>query len=172
MNRIIIPFILIAGIILLLAIQCTLIHRWYFWGVRLELLPALLLYAAFTVNLPSSLLLALLSAMMYDTFSVGNFGSSIIPYITGVSLFCAVRPIFFRNRITTQFLSGFVLGFIILLLQWVLCGKWMVGWEHIWPKLLRLSLISGVLAVAYFTLFDAICRSLGLDPGRFEESLL
>ena len=171
MNRIVIPLMLVVGIILLFVIQCALIHRWYFWGVRLELLPALLLYVAFTVNLPTSLLLALLSAMMYDTFSGGNFGSSIIPYIAGIFLFCAIRPIFFRNRITTQFVSGFVLGFIVLLLQWMLCGKWVIAWEYVWPKLIRLSLISGVLAVAYFIVLDAICRFMGFDPGRLEETL-
>jgi len=169
MNRLIIPFLLVLGIIFLLTIQCTLAHRWLLWDVSLELLPALLLYAAFTVNLPTALLLGLFAAVMYDSFSAGRFGASMIPYIVATSSFCAVRPIFFRNRITTQFVSGCVFGFIALFLQWTLCGKFMVGWEHIFPKLLRLSFFSGVLAIVYFGLIDFFCRFMGLDPGRFEE---
>ncbi len=172
MNRVVIPTVLIAGIILLISLQCTLTHRWLVWGVHMELLPPLLVYAAFTVNLPSSLLLGAFAAVMYDSFSAGPMGASLIPYLVGVSLFCGVRPIFFRNRISTQFFSGFVLGFIALFLQWVFCGKFLAGGAHIVPKLLHLSLMCAVLAVFYFLFLDLLFRGLGLNPGRFEDSAI
>ncbi len=171
MNRVLIPIILMLGIIFLLMIQCTVIDRWYPWGVRLELLPALLLYASFTVNLPSALLLGLLAGVMYDSFSAGHFGGSLFPYVASITLFCMVRPIFFRNQFTTQFLSGIVFGFMALSLQFLLSGKFMVGWEYAFPKILRLALVTGVLSVFYFAFFDVLARMIGLDPGRIEDSL-
>ncbi len=137
----------------------------------MELLPPLLLYAAFTVNPQTAILLGSLAAVLYDSFSGVNFGASLAPYAVSVFLFCAVRPIFFRNQITTQFISGCIFGFMALSFQWVLSGKFMVGWESIWPKVLRLSLLSGILAVLYFIILDRLHRWMGLDPGRFEETL-
>lgn len=169
MKRFVIPFLLVVGLVLLLSAQCTLTYRWRFWGVVLELLPALLLYASFTVNLPTALLLGILAAIMYDSFSVGNFGSSMVPYIVSTALFCAIRPVFFRNRITTQFVSGILFGFTASFLQWALGGKWSVGLTIVLPKLAHLSLLCGILAVIYFTFLDMLCRMMGLNPGRFEE---
>ncbi len=171
MNRVLIPIILILSTIFLLMLQCTVIDRWQPWGVRLELLPALLLYASFTVGLPSALLLGLLAGMMYDSFSAAYFGGSTFPYVVTITAFCLVRPVFFRNQLTTQFLSGIIFGFVALSLQFVLCGKFMIGWEYAFPKIVRLALVSGVLAVFYFIFFDSLARTIGLDPGRLEDGL-
>jgi cell shape-determining protein MreD len=169
LNRLLTPLLLIFGIILLLPVQCTFAYRWTPGGVHLELIPALLLYAAFTVNVPTALLLAVVASIMYDSYSAGPFGSSVIPYILTVSLFCAVRPIFFRNRITTQFASGFVFCFIAVTLQWVLSGKFGVGFQAIVPKITNLALLTGALAIVYFRILDFFCHFMGLNPGRFEE---
>lgn len=169
MNRFFIPLLLLLNTILLLLLQCTCTWRWPVWDVRLELLPALLLYAAFTVNLSSALILALVAAGMYDSFSGGHFGASMLPYVLSTALFCGVRPIFFRNRITTQFLAGCVFGFGALFLQWAFAGKFMVGLEHVLPRLGRLAVLTGFLAILYFTALDLFCRLVGVDPGRFTE---
>jgi len=152
-----------------LSIQCTLAGRWPIWGVHLELLPPLLLYAAFSVNLPTALILGSLSAVMYDSYSGGKLGASLLPYIVSTSIFCALRPIFFRNRITTQFLCGLVFGFITLLFQWALSGKFFIGIHQVLPKIVNLSLFTGILSILYFTILDALSRLMGLIPGRFED---
>lgn len=170
-QRLIISLVLVASMLLLLTLQCTFLSVWRPWGVRLELLPALLLYAAFTVNLPTALFLSVAGALMYDTFSAGPFGASIIPYALGTAIFCALRPIFFRNRISTQFISGSVLAFVVLLVQWMLSGKFMMDWGIVFGKIMRLAGISGILAVFYFGLLDPLFRVIGLNPGGFEEGL-
>ncbi len=170
MNRLFIPFLLVLAIILLLCAQCTFVYRFPVWGAQAQLLPPLLLYAAFTLNLPTAVILGLLASAMFDSFSAGHFGGSAIPYVLSVTLFSGVRPIFFRNRISTQFLSGCVFGFVALFLQWVLSGKVMVGLHVVLPTILHLSLFCGVLSVLYFTVLDFICRMVGVDPGRFEEA--
>jgi hypothetical protein len=173
MNRLMIPIVLIVAVIVLLSIQCTVIWRFPVWGIHLELLPPLLLYAAFTVNLPTAFLLGLLSAGMYDSFSGGYFGASVIPYFVSIALFSGLRPIFFRDRMTTQILSGFIFGWIVLILQWVLSGKFgAVSWSGVLPKLMRLAFFSGLLSVLYFILLDGFFRFLGLEPGRFEDDIL
>lgn len=169
MNRFLIPLLLAVNVIFLLSLQCTLSQRFVSGGVHLELLPPLLLYAAFTVNLPTSLMLGALSAVMYDSFSAQTFGASMIPYITGMAIFCAIRPIFFRNQLTTQLLSGIIFALMVLGLQWMFSGKVMIGWDIVARKIVRLSLWSGVLSVIYFTLLDACFRMVGLEPGRFDE---
>jgi hypothetical protein len=169
MNRFLIPFFLFVSIIVLLAVQCTIAPAWTLWGVHLELLPALLLYAAFSVNLPTALILGSLAAVMYDSYSGGHLGASLIPYILSISIFCALRPIFFRNRITTQFLCGIVFGFITLLFQWALSGKVSVGVHRVLPKILHLALFSGLLAIVYFAILDLFSRLMGLIPGRFND---
>jgi hypothetical protein len=170
MNRFILPVMLVLTAIILLSVQCTCLWRWPVWDVRLELLPSLLLYAAFTLNLPAALLVGLFAAVMYDSFSGGSFAASTIPYVISISCFSALRPIFFRDRITTQLLSGFVFCWIALVLQWAFAGKFPVGWVNVLPKLTRLSVFGGVLAVFYFAILDAIFRLLGFEPGRFDDS--
>ena len=171
MSRLLIPFSLVAGVILLVTLQCTVVWRWAPWGVHLEMLPPLLVYMAFTVNLPTAFFLGAFAAALYGAFSAAPMGASVIPYLAGVMLFSALRPVFFRGRISTRFMSGLVGGFLILLLQWVFSGKViLVPWGAVLPKILRLSALCGVLSVAYFSVLDAIFRASGLDPGRFEES--
>jgi cell shape-determining protein MreD len=165
------PLLIVIAMIALFAAQCTLTHRWLVNDVRMELLPSLLLYAAFTVNLPIGILLSLVAATLYDSFSAGPFGGSMIPYAATVALFCALRPIFFRNRISTQIITGFVFSWIVLFLQWGLSGKALLTWHTILPKLLRLSLVSSALAVFYFAIMDTFVKGLGQEPGRFNEEL-
>lgn len=169
MNRLFIPFLLVLAIILLLCAQCTFGCRFPVWGAQAQLLPPVLLYAAFTVNLPTAVILGLLAAAMFDSFSAGSFGASAIPYVAAITVFCAVRPIFFRNRISTQFVGGCVFGFISLGLQWLFSGKVSAGWHTALPVVLHLALFCGVLAVFYFAFLDFLCRRVGVDPGRFEE---
>ena len=169
MARFFIPLLLLLSTILLLLVQCTCTWRWPIWGVRLELLPALLLYAAFTLNLSAALIVALVAAIMYDSFSGGHFGASMLPYVLSTALFCGVRPIFFRNSIITRFLAGLALGFIALFLQWAFAGKFAIGLEHVLPRLGHLAVLTGFLAIIYFTGLDLFCRLVGVDPGRFEE---
>lgn len=170
MNRLLIPFSLVAAAIVLVTVQCTLTWRWAPWGVRLELLPPLLVYMAFTVNLPTAFFLGAFSAVLYDSLSAGYMGASVIPYLVTVTLFCALRPIFFRNRLSTRFMSGLVGGFLALSLQWVFCGKvTSIPVSAVLPKVFRLAVLSGLLSVAYFFLLDVAFRSAGLTPGRFEE---
>lgn len=170
MNRLLIPFTLVAAAIVLVTLQCTVTWRWAPWGVRLELLPPLLVYMAFTVNLPTALFLGAFSALLFDSFSAGYMGASVIPYLATVTLFCALRPVFFRNRISTRFLSGLVAGFLVLALQWVFSGKvTSVPVGAVLPRILRLAVLSGVLAAVYFLALDFVFRSAGLNPGRFEE---
>ena len=170
MNRLLIPFALVASAIALVTVQCTVTWRWMMWGVRLELLPPLLVYMAFTVNLPTALFLGVFSALLFDSFSAGYMGASVIPYLATVTLFCALRPVFFRNRISTRFLSGLVAGFLVLALQWIFSGKvTSVPVGTILPRILHLAVLGGILSTVYFFVFDFAFRSAGLNPGRFEE---
>ncbi|MCC7518741.1 MAG: hypothetical protein IT578_06110 [Verrucomicrobiae bacterium] len=170
MNRLLIPFSLVAVAILLVALQCTVTWRWSPWGVRLELLPPLLVYMAFTVNLPTAFFLGAFSALLYDSLSAGAMGASVIPYLVNVTLFSALRPIFFRSRLSTRFFNGVIAGFFTLLLQWLFSGKAVaVPFGAVLPKILRLATLCGLLSVAYFLVLDAAFRASGLNPGRFEE---
>lgn len=171
MKQSLIPLLIVVAMVTLFSIQCTLSHRWLLDGMHVELLPALLLYASFTVNLRVGLLLALLAAALYDSFSGGPFGASMIPYAATVALFCALRPIFFRNRVTTQIITGFVFSWIVIFLQWGLSGKALLTWHTAFPKILRLALVGSVLAVFYFAILDAIGRGLGQEPGRFGDDV-
>ena len=170
-RQLIIPLVLVLATVALLVCQCTVAHIWRPWGLRLEFLPALLLYAAFTLGMPTAILLSVAAALMYDTFSAGPFGGSLIPFIAVTAMFCALRPVFFRNRISTQFVSGFVFALLALPVQWLLGGKFMVSWNVVFPKLMHLSIFCGVLAILYFTIFDFFFRLVGLNPGRFEDDL-
>jgi hypothetical protein len=170
MNRFLIPLILMLMVVLLLSFQCTITWRWPIWDVRMELLPALLLYAAFSLNLSSAIILGIVSAGMYDSFSGGYFAASLIPYFVAITIFSALRPIFFRDRMTTQLMSGFVFAWIVLSLQWILSGKFSIGWAHAVPKIFRLAVLSGILSVVYFFILDRVFRLIDLEPGRFENS--
>lgn len=170
MHRLVIPTILVFTIIVLVSLQCTLTVRWMVWGVHLELLPPLLLYAAFSTRFSTALPLSLFASVVYDAVSAGPMGGSAIPYLAGTALFCAARPIFFRNRVSTRFISGFVLAFATLFLQWIFCGKFSSGLHHVMLHILHLSVFCAILAVFYFAVLDRVCRLAGTEPGRPETS--
>lgn len=62
------------------ALQARLPTLWWLGGVRLELLPALVVYASLTVRRGHAIILALVAGMMQDALSAAPFGLSALAY--------------------------------------------------------------------------------------------
>jgi rod shape-determining protein MreD len=144
----------------------------HWFGAQVDLLPALMIYAALNTNAATVSLLAVLGGLWFDTLSANPLGVSILP------LFAVGFPIFLRRDLILRelpfaqmFLGAAACatapGLTILLL---LTGAQepLLGWGSIWQWLVMIA--GGAAATPLiFALFDWCQNALGYRP-RTETS--
>jgi len=169
-----IPFriLLLASIVLLFILQTTIFYRYPISGVRIELLPPLILFIALTTNFPMTVGACLFASLLYDTYSPGRLGLSLLPYVIGGGVFSAIRPMLYRNSWLTRFVSGLTITMLILFGQWVAyraSGLADLPFWDVMKTITKLSIIGGFLAILYFIVIDLFARSLDLLPPQEGE---
>ena len=105
-------------------------------GAQIDLLPALMVYAALNADIITLSLLAVLGGLWFDSLSANPLGITILP------LFLAGFPIYFRRELIlrTAPFAQLVLGAaasaavptMVLLLMLNLGWQPMVGWDTLW----------------------------------------
>ena len=144
--------------------EATLSAPRHLLGAQVDLLPALMIYAALNAGLPTIALLAVLGGTWFDTLSANPLGISILP------LAAIGWPIYLRRDLILRDLpfAQFVLGAAesaavpaLTMLMLLSGGKeLLLGWGSFWQWLV----MAGVGAVAtpfIFSLMDACNRALG-----------
>jgi hypothetical protein len=111
--------LLLIGIVLVFTLQTTVFSRFPIFGVRLELVPPLILFIALTTNFSMTVASCLFASLLYDTYASGRLGLSLLPYVIGGGVFSAIRPMLYRNSWLTRFVSGWTICMVILFGQWV-----------------------------------------------------
>lgn len=72
--------ITIAGILLIAAMQARLPTMWWLGGVRIELLPAFVVYGALTLRRGPAVWLAIAAGLAHDALSAAPFGITAVAY--------------------------------------------------------------------------------------------
>jgi rod shape-determining protein MreD len=138
-----------------------------FLGAQVDLLPALMVYAALNADIFTLTLLAICGGLWFDSFSANPLGVSILP------LFIAGFPIYLRRELILRdapfaqmalgaVASAFVPGLVLLVL--LNGGKEpLVGWGTIWQ--LIVMTVGGALATPVIFALGAWCGgALGYRP--------
>src|SRR5580698_1184315 len=141
-------------------------------GAQIDLLPALVIYAALNTNIVVLSLLAGFGGLWFDSLSANPLGLTILPlFIVGFPIFLQ-RDLILREVPFAQLILGGLasaaapLASVLLLLT---AGKEpLLGWGSLWQWLVMIA--GGAIATpAFFTLFDWCDHALGYQP-RTETS--
>lgn len=108
--------------------------------VQLDLLPALVVYAALNAGFPTTVAVAVLGGLGMDSLSAGPFGLSVIPLTSLGALLHWRRDVLLRDSAWAQAALGgaatfgVALGSLLLLfLLWPLLSGWSVDAPY-WPE--------------------------------------
>lgn len=165
-------FMLLAIMLLLLIVQTTVFYRFPIYGVRMEMLPAMILFVALTTDFSMTVAACIFCSFLYDTLSPGRAGISLLPYVTGGAIFSVIRPMLYRNSWLTRFVSGWSITMIILFAQWLAYragGLADLPFWYVMSTIFKLSVMGGLLAIIYFIVIDVVARMFDLLPPQEGE---
>ena len=166
-------FVLLLGVAVLLAfVEGRGILRDGVFGIRIDVLPILVAYAAMRGGLFSLIGLCVVSGLFFDSLSANPLGVSVLSYtVVGVGMI-QLRGLILRDQALVQVILGAAVAIlnpsINLFLVWFLGLNPVVGWG----TLLQLGVmgISGaVMAPFFFLLFDWLEAALTYEEEPFSR---
>ena len=139
----------------------------HLFGAQVDLLPALMIYAALNTNVVTVSLLAVLGGLWFDALSANPLGVSILPLFAIGYLICVRRDLILRELPFAQIFLGAAAsavapGLAVLLL---LTGgqEPLLGWGSLWKWLVMIA--GGAAATpVIFALFGWCHQALGYQP--------
>jgi rod shape-determining protein MreD len=141
-------------------------------GAQVDLLPALMVYAALNAGLPTIALLAVLGGVWFDTLSANPLGISILPLaIIGWPVYLR-RDLILRDLPFAQFVLGAAASAsapVLTLLLLLSSGQeLLVGWGTLWQWFV-MTAVGAVATPFIFSLMATCNRTLGyqerIEPG-------
>jgi rod shape-determining protein MreD len=141
-------------------------------GAQVDLLPALMVYAALNSGVTTVALLAVLGGLWFDTLSANLLGTSILPLLAVGYVIYLRRELIMRELPFAQFVLGAVASAVVpaLSLLALLTGgqQPLLGWGSIWQWLVMTA--GGAVATPILFEFFGWCHhALGYQP-RAETS--
>ena len=136
-------------------------------GAQIDVLPAIMIYAALNAGLPTISLLAIFGGLWFDSLSANTLGISILPlFIVGFPI-CLRRDLILRDLPFAQFVLGAAASALVplLTLLMILSGSHdpLLGWGTIWQWLVMTG--AGAVATPFvFSLMNWCNRALGYQP--------
>lgn len=140
----------ISGILVAAALQARMPSLWWLGGMRLEFLPAVVVYAALTTHRRRALALALVAGLTQDALSASPFGVSALAYGIAAVLATSLREALDRDLPWVQFSAGALTSLAAGFIAFCVVG---ISFGAIFKTALVASL-SGVLTVALFFALD------------------
>lgn len=141
-------------------------------GAQIDLLPALMIYAALNSNVIFMSLLAIFGGLCFDSLSANPLGVSILPlFLVSFPVFLQ-RDLILRELPFAQLVLGGVASAIAPLVSVLLlltAGKHpLIGWGSLWQWIVMT--VGGAVATPFFfALFNWCDKALGYQP-RIETS--
>jgi hypothetical protein len=140
-------------------------HRLF--GAQIDLLPALMIYAALNTEIITVSLLAVLGGLWFDSLSANPFGISILPlFIVGFPI-CWKRELLLSELQFAQIILGAIASAIvpaITVLFLLSAGdEPLLGWGSLWQWIVMT--VGGAIATPIiFGLFDWCNKTFGYQP--------
>ena len=141
-------------------------------GAQVDLLPAIMVYAALNANLTVVAALAVFGGLAFDALSANPLGVTILPlFVVGFVIF-SQREFILRKVSFAQMVLGTVASAVVPVLTVLLLltgGKSpLLGWGSLWQWLV-LTAGGAVATPVIFALFNWLNRAFGYQP-RTETS--
>ncbi len=135
--------------------------RWM-TGAQLDLLPAIMVYAALTGNILQVVLLAGLGGTWLDCLSANPLGLSVLPlFVVGFGVHLA-RELILKDEAFAQFMFGLIASALTPLLTLVLLlsvgHSPLLGWGTLWQWLV-MSLVGAAATPLWFGVFEWLHRT-------------
>ena len=129
-------------------------------GVQLDLLPALMVYAALSGGILTVSLLAFLGGLLFDSISVNPLGVSVLPLVlVGMAIYGG-RDLLLREQRFAQVVLGLAAVPLLTLIFLMTTGhKPLVGWGTLW-QIAVMSAGGALLTPLCFHLFARLERAL------------
>jgi rod shape-determining protein MreD len=158
--------ILVAAFLAVFA-QATIEGPRHWLGAQVDLLPALMVYAALQTNLATMALLAAFGGLCFDALSANPAGVTMLPLFVVGAAFHVRRELILRDQPFAQFVLGLAAGAAVpvLTVLLLLTGGFtpLVGWGSLW-QLVVMSLGCGALTPLVFRAFDFCHGALSYRP--------
>jgi hypothetical protein len=139
----------------------------HIFGAQIDLLPALMVYAALTSSLMTMTTLAAVGALWFDSLSQNPLGISILPLFVVGYLIYLRRGLILRDQLYAQFVLGLLTSAIVPLLTLILLSITRhapaLNWHSIWQWLV-MTAGGAALTPLCFRLFDGLDRALNYRP--------
>ena len=136
-------------------------------GAQVDLLPALMIYAALNTDIVTVSLLATLGGLWFDALSANPLGVSILPLFAVGFPICLRRDLILRELPFAQIVlgAGASAAVPVLCVLLLLTGgqEPLLGWGSIWQWLVMIA--GGAVATPIiFAVFDWCQHALGYQP--------
>jgi cell shape-determining protein MreD len=136
-------------------------------GTQLDVLPALMVYAALTLGFASIVLLAVCGGLWFDSLSLNPLGASVLPLLLIGLLIYRSRDLLLREHVFAQVVLGAAAGAVQPLgTLFILLNKGqtpLLGWLSLWQWLV-MAAGAGAATPVCFKLFDRLHRALEYQP--------
>lgn len=142
--------IALAGILIAAALQARVPTLGWLGGVRLEFLPALVVYAALTLPRRRAIGLALVAGMMQDALSAAPFGVSVLAYGLSALLITRTGDTLDRDLPWVQMGAGALTSIAVAVIAFFAVG---ISLGALF-KMATVALISGAITVLVFFALD------------------
>lgn len=161
------PILILAAAFLAVFGEATFALPRHLFGAQIDLLPALVVYAALSASLPTIAMLAILGGLWFDTFSANPLGITILPLFIVGFLAYQRRNLILRDATFAQFVLGAAASAIapVLTLLMLLSGSRepLFGWGTIWQWFV-MTIGGGLATPVIFWLMNRCNRALGYQP--------
>src|SRR5512133_40109 len=144
----------------------------HLFGVQMDLLPALMVYASLHMGLGTVCLTALAGGLLFDSLSANPLGITVLPLLAAGLAINVKRDLILRDQAFAQGILGLCASAGVPVLTLVLLLSTsrtppLFGWRTLWQ--VTFMALSGAAATpVIFILFDWLHRALGAS--RFAET--
>lgn len=160
--------LILAGAFLAVFIESAFSLPHHLLGAQIDLLPALMIYAALNSDIITVSLLAVLGGLWFDSLSANPLGITILPlYAIGFPIRwkrdLILRELPFAQTILGAIASAAVPALTLLMLLSGSGREPLIGWGSIWQWMVMTA--GGAIATPIiFSLFDWCNHALGYQP--------
>ncbi|MGA2604375.1 MAG: rod shape-determining protein MreD [Verrucomicrobiia bacterium] len=149
----------IAGILIAVALQARMPTLPWLGGVRMEFLPALVVYAALTMRRRRALVLALAAGLAQDALSAAPFGISALAYGISTIVATSLREALDRDLPWVQWSAGAATSITVSVIAFFAVG---LSFGNLF-RMLVVASISGAVTVVLFFAIDYARMAWGFE---------
>lgn len=136
-------------------------------GAQIDLLPALMVYAALNAGLVTVMSFALFAGLLFDSLSANPLGTTVMPLLIIGVLIQFRRDLILRDQMFAQVLIGLLASAIapVLSVLMLFSGRHepLIGWGSLWQWIV-MAVGGAVATPVLFFLFDWFNRTFGYRP--------